>query len=306
MPRAAAAPAAQTVWATETVAVVNANASSLDEPEVTARAVAAELERHGAPATAVVTQSEEDLHRELRRAVGRRVVLVGGDGTVHAAANAPGDLPELALIPAGRANNIARQLGLPTERREAARVAALSPARALDTLLVEAGGRSRRCVEGISAGLQADARREYEGTNSAQLFSGAAALARALGRYRPYDVLLEVDGRVAYDGRAGQLFLGNLALFGFGFEVNPGARPADGRLEAVVVRAPTRRLALFMLARVYRGNHLRTRHAERHRGSCARLLRPLPLACDGVPLGTATATVRVESGRLRVAAPDRP
>jgi diacylglycerol kinase (ATP) len=77
------------------------------------------LEKQGARAEALVTGSKDELWSVLRSAAaaGRRVVLVGGDGTVHAAANAPlSRLPELALVPTGRANNVARALGVPTAR----------------------------------------------------------------------------------------------------------------------------------------------------------------------------------------------
>lgn len=88
--------------------------------------------------------------------------------------------------------------------------------------------------------------------------------------------------------------------------MNPAAQPADGRLEAVVMQAPTRRAALLMLARAYRGRHLASPGADWRRARRAVLSRPLPLACDGVPIGTSTATVTVETGRLRLAAPRAP
>ena len=49
--------------------------------------------------------------REVRED-GGRLVLVGGDGAVHFALNAaPGPI-EIGLVPTGRANNIARALGI--------------------------------------------------------------------------------------------------------------------------------------------------------------------------------------------------
>ena len=62
-------------------------------------------------------------------------------------------LPELALIPAGRANNIARALGIPTERADALAVAVGAP-RPLDALHVETPDSSLYAVEGVSAGFQ--------------------------------------------------------------------------------------------------------------------------------------------------------
>lgn len=285
------------------VAIVNGNASGIPDPGAMADSVRAALEAHGVRASATVTDDEGELHDALRAAAGGRAVLVGGDGSVHAAVNAPLDLPEVALVPTGRANNIARELGIPTDVEGAVEVAAQAPARRLDVLRLETPDGCMRCVEGVSAGLQAEAREKYDAENSGQTLAGIGALVRALVRYEPYDVELRLDGEQAFAGPAGQVFLSNLALFGFRFEVNPEARPADGQMEAIVLQAPTRRRALRMLARAYRGRHLETSQADCRRSVRAELRRALPLACDGVPIGTATATVRVESGLVHMAAP---
>ena len=58
----------------------------------------------GASTNAVVTHDEDDLFEALRGAVATRrcVVLLGGDGSLHAAANAPlSSLPESGSIVAG-------------------------------------------------------------------------------------------------------------------------------------------------------------------------------------------------------------
>ena len=65
--------------------------------------------------------------RRARARRERRVVLLGGDGSVHALANLAGHKPEVALLPAGRANNIAHSLGIPIALADAARVASKSP-----------------------------------------------------------------------------------------------------------------------------------------------------------------------------------
>lgn len=75
------------------------------------------LRVNGARVDVLLTESPEELAARLPRDPERRVALVGGDGTVHAATNLSGPLPELALIPAGSANNIARSVGIPTDAR---------------------------------------------------------------------------------------------------------------------------------------------------------------------------------------------
>jgi diacylglycerol kinase family enzyme len=283
--------------------VVNARASSTEEPRWLLRDLESSLRDAGATPETVITESEADLADALARAGGRRVVLVGGDGSVHAAVNATDELPELALVPAGRANNIARAFGIPGRVADAAKVAATASARPVDLLRVNSGDTCMYCVEALSAGLQADARARYHADNSGDVREGARSLAAALRRYRPYELHLEADGEPAYQGEAAQLFLSNLPYFGFGFRVDPMANPADGLLEAIVLQAESRLEAVGMLLAAYRGRHLRPGHATVVRAHQASLQSPLPLTCDGVPLGIGRASVTVDPGKLRFAAP---
>jgi membrane-associated protein len=286
--------------------VVNARASGIEDPRRTAAELVARAQEYGADADAVVTSSEDDLFEALRTgaATGRRVVLVGGDGSLHDAANAPiGRLPELALVPAGRANNIARALGIPTDRGAALRIATEAHAQPLDALRVETPTEAVYALEALSAGFQAEARSGYEGTNSADLRQGLRALVRAIRQFTPYRLRGCLDGGELRSSSAAQLFLSNLPYFGFGFEVDPGADPTDGRFEAILIEAPRRFGLLRLLVAAYRGRHLGRPGVRRIPGRRAVLTEPLPLVADAVPLGTTTASVSVERGRLRVAAP---
>jgi diacylglycerol kinase (ATP) len=279
--------------------VVNARASGTGRAESLARRLAA---ASGADET-WVTGNVDDLHAVLAAAEGRRVVLAGGDGTLHAAINAPGPLPELGLVALGRANNVARALGLPTDPVAAAALAGRGRARPLDVLAVELDGRALYCLEAVSAGLQADARTRYDGTNSGDLVAGARALLAAIHGYRPYVASVFVDGRRAHEGPTAQVFLSNLPYFGFGFRVDPVADPGDGLLEAIVLEAGSRRELLSLLAAARGGRHLDRAGATLVRGREARLEGFVPLAGDGEPLGDGAVSARVQQGRLRLVAP---
>ena len=286
--------------------IVNGRASGIPEPAATARELSRLLAHLGVGAETVVTGTEEELWTELRRASadGSRVVLVGGDGSLHAAANAPlRRLPELALVPAGRANNIARALGIPLEWAGALSLAARGSARPLDALRVTTPDRLVYALEAVSAGFQAEARAGYDSDNSADLRQGLAAFLRALFRYQPYGAAVRLSGGVLRTRAAAQLFFSNLPYFGFGFEVDPGADPSDGRFEAIAIEARSRRRLLWMLAAARRGRHIGRRGVRRLSARFARVMEPLPLVADSVPLGVTTATVTVEPGRLMVAAP---
>jgi diacylglycerol kinase (ATP) len=304
LPTAPTPPTARSIpsgSASELLVLVNGSASHSADGERLLAEVRGQIARAGRRSGGRVTASETELLEEVDGARGRRVVLVGGDGTLHSAVNLGIDLPELALVPAGRANNVARALGIPRDVGKAAWIAATATARPVDLLRVESEGGELYCVEALSAGVQADARSRYNGANSGDLRTGAEAFAEALRRYHPYRVDLRVDGRPAFLGDAAQVFLSNLPFFGYGFRVDPVARPADGLLEAIVLEAGSRLRVARLLVSAYRGSHLGRVGVTLRRATRAVLKSPLPLAGDATPLGAGEASVTVEQGRLRIA-----
>ena len=283
------------------LAVVNSRASGVRDAEAQRLEVHAALTEAGASAETVSTGALTELRGALERADGRRVILVGGDGALHAVANLGIRLPDLGLIPVGRANNIARALGLPIDVREAARVAVRGTVRPLDALLVETGDRRVIAVEGVSAGFQAAGRARYRAENSGAVAQGAMALVATLAELPHYTTRLSLDDEPAATVDLEQLFLSTLPLFAFGLRVNPLADVGDGVAEAIALRAPTRRRAVRLLLAARTGRHLVFDGVTLRRWRRARLIDPMPLAADGEPLGTTTARLTVLPGALEVA-----
>lgn len=289
----------------EALVVVNASASGTGDADRLLADVGALASSSGSSAVGTITGSEAELHDVLAGANGRRVILVGGDGSLAAAVNAPiARLPQLALVPAGRANNIARALGVPLHRRAAVHAAVTAPCRPLDVLRVESADRVLFAVEAVSAGFQAEARASYGATNSADLRQGVGALLRGVRRYEPYEISVRTADGPVFAGQAAQLFLANLPYFGFGFRVNPAAVTGDGLMEALVLEATDRRALVRLLAAAYRGRHLGRPGVTWTRTRQATIDSELPLVADAIPLGTGTASVRVQPGRLALAAPE--
>ena len=278
--------------------VVNGHASGIGDRE----RLAAQIERVLPGASVRITESLEDLYDVLAGRV--RVVLVGGDGSLHAALNAPiGVLPELGLVPAGTANNVAHALGIPLELEAALRMAATAPVLPLDALRVDTREGTLLALEGVSAGLQADARARYHGENSGDLLRGAAALAATLARYEAPRARVRIDGAERYDGPLAQLFVSNLPYFGPGFHVSPHADPRDGRLDVVGFEPAGRFRTIRELAHVRRGAHLEDPGVWTHRGRRVAVDGELPLVADSVPLGRGPVAVDIERGKLRLATP---
>ena len=284
------------------IVAVNARASGLRDPEVVLDAIIAATEGSGVDVSGLVADGEDDLRDAIDAAEGGRLVLAGGDGSVHFALNAAPGPMEIGLVPMGRANNIARSLGLPRDVPRAARVAVTAPAKPVDVLRVETPGRSLLGVEGVSAGLQAAARMRYESPDSGHLLEGVSAFAGALAAYEPWPLELYLDGSLAYEGDAAGVFLSNFPLFAYGFKIDPLADVADGRLAAVVLQAESRHRVARLVVSAYRGTLRGQRNVKVAPAHEAVLTTPVPMVCDSEVLGTTTASVRVEQGLLKIAA----
>jgi diacylglycerol kinase (ATP) len=263
--------------------VANANASGLDGKRETVDRAASLLRSLGARVETRWTASPGELE-QLVSEEERRVVLIGGDGTLHAVANIDGHKPEVALLPRGRANNIAHGLGVPLDLESAARLAVQGIARPIDGISVESPELTMTAVEGVSLGFHAQARARYHGVNSADTAAGIAAAVSAFAHFEPVTVALALDGECELR-RLGQLFVVNFPFFGPRLPVAPGADPGDGTLEIVELDAVRRSTLAVELARLRRGTHVG------HRGVRIRTARRIRIATRGRSPVVADTTV---------------
>jgi diacylglycerol kinase family enzyme len=297
--RPRALPARHVAVPRSVVLIANPNASGSRRFTLAARAVSA-LRRAGVRVDARVTSSIDELREIFPRDPERRVVLVGGDGTVHVVANLPGPLPEVALIPAGSANNVCRSLGIPLDLEAAAALAATGRARPID--LVEARTDRGRYVvtEGVSVGFLARARTCYQAPNSADSLAAVRAGAEALATFHPLGVRVTA-GRVREELRLAQLFVANLPLYAFGLHVAPQADPEDATLDLVGIERSSRATVLAMLLELRRGTLLRHPgvHVWRARTATISTHGTSPIVADSTDLGCGPVRLEV----LRAALP---
>jgi diacylglycerol kinase family enzyme len=288
---------------TELVLVVN-RCTSHPLPRRTLLAVRALLQEESGRVEVVETDAVEEFARLWSEAEGRRLVVVGGDGSVHAAANAPGPARELALIPCGSANNIARSLGIPLDPLAAAELAVRGRSHAIDLIEARPAGGSYRVVESLSAGFLAHARAGYHASNSGHLVAGAVAGAHALRSFHPLAVhVRRPEGEE--DLTLAQLFVANLPLFEFGLQVAPHADARDGLLDFVGLEGNTRREVLAMIRHLRDGTVMGRRGVHLWRAERA-LIRPhgsTPVVGDSAILGDGTVEVRALRAALHLVRP---
>ena len=280
------------------ILVVNARARS-GAGELPQRAERA-LRAAGAIVEVARTEDEDAFAAVCATADGRRVVLLGGDGTVHAAANT-GAGADFALLPGGMANNVARALGIPRGLDAAARLAVEGAPRGVDVIAASAGGVARLVVEGLSIGLHAVARTQYRAANSDALVHGLRTAVDGIRRFAGADAEVRIEGGGAETVALGQLFVANLPYYAFGLRVAPQALADDGTFDIVALPPAPRRAVPAQIVRLRRGTHLGQPGVRVWRARSAEIVpHGSPVIADTAALGPGPLRLEARPGALRL------
>lgn len=238
--------------------VVRNEAAGTDDLDAV-RTVAGRLAQH-APTEVVTTAGVEELDEALRAADGRAVVVCGGDGSVQLAVERARVLELLdqlvfGVVPRGTGNDLAGNLGLPSEPAAAAQRLVDGTPTTLDLLVTD---EDRVVVNAVHVGVGVDA-----AARSTELKDSFGALAYPLGAMTAgvaadgLAVTVEVDGeRVDLDRPALMVIVANGRTIGGGTVVAPDAEMDDGLLDVVVSHAVAPAARVAYASAMLRGSHV--------------------------------------------------
>jgi diacylglycerol kinase (ATP) len=248
-------------------------------------AVLDRLGASGRPVELLTARSAVEAENACRAAVvegAAAVVAIGGDGTYHLAlqAVAATGVP-FGAVPAGTGNDLATQLGLPSDPLAAADAAAGAlrdgRIRAVDLARMTSPGRPPRWFGAVlAAGFdaivneKANAMRWPRGRRRYDL-----AIVLELARLRPRRYTLRLDG-VEHTVDAVLVAVGNTPAYGGGMRICPAADPTDGLLDVVVGGAMDRRTLMRLKSRVHLGTHVDHPLVTSYRA------RTVELSCDAI------------------------
>jgi diacylglycerol kinase (ATP) len=242
-----------------TLLLTNAGAGSADRERVDAVVKILEGE---SPIEVVLLDGAADLDQVLDGRGTRRLIVAGGDGTLHrtvAALYRRGELAEteLGLIPLGTGNDFARSAGLPLDPAQAAQNIVTGDARSVDLIVDDNGDIA---VNNVHLGVGAEASRRGARWKERLGRVGYAVGMVQASATRAFRLDVQIDGETvaARDRPVLEVSVGNGATVGGGLPLNPGANPVDGKLDVIVSYAagPLRRIS-------YGLDILRERHPER-------------------------------------------
>ncbi|GAB4354741.1 MAG: diacylglycerol kinase family lipid kinase [Gammaproteobacteria bacterium] len=263
--------------------------------------------RHAAVVRCSDPRSATERMRAALSPAVRRLIVLGGDGTLHHAINllldeGVGETCSIGLIPVGTGSDLARGLRLEKRPERALQAALESPPRPMDLLRLEAGGRAQHLINVASLGLSAHVVSRVNALPRRNAFTFLNASLRALFGENPLCLRITLDGQLWREGSFYLAVVANGSCFAKGMRIAPDADPHDGLAEVVAIEAVARARVLPWLPTAYFGKHLAAPFVHSRRAKMIELdtagAHPL-FEGDGELALPAPGRIRVVSGALR-------
>jgi diacylglycerol kinase (ATP) len=236
---------------------------------------------HGKQWTVREPADADAFETELKRATAEgfdRLVVAGGDGTVHRAVNVlaavPG-APPLGIIPLGTGNDFARTLDLPLDPLAAADAIETGHVRSLDAIEVS-GDATLTMINAATGGFAGqvttnltDERKQSWGPLA--YVREAADLAADPPRW---SVTVRLDGGRERTYEAFNVVVANGRTSAGGIPIAPKASPEDGRLDVLIVKATEALDRAVIASRILAGDY------DREDAVVSRRAKRVEIRCD--------------------------
>jgi diacylglycerol kinase (ATP) len=289
------------------IAIVANPTSGKGRARETAEALLGHLHDLGAEGRILWTEGRGDGTRQASRTLDEGyevVVACGGDGTAHEVAQAlAGSGRRVGIAPAGRCNDLARELAIPRDPATLAQLLTSEEVRRID--LARVGDRWYLTVGALgfdgSVSRFVDEEMRLPLRGKAGYVYGAL---RMLVRYSPLPLRLSGDFG-EYEGPVFLAAIANTPTYGGAIPIAPEALVDDGKLDLCIIEPAGRLRQLSLLPRVLRRTHGRHPRVRLLRSKWIEVAsaEPLRLWADGEPMATTPLRVEAVAGALEVIAP---
>lgn len=161
-----------------------------------------------------------------------RAVAVGGDGTVKLVAECLLDtnIP-LGIIPAGSANGMAKELGIPVDPTKAFNVVTNGETKNIHLIKIN----DELCIHLSDIGFNAFVIKKFETENSRGMWGYIKAAWKVLWQQPHMQVQVKIDGEFT-KLTAAMIVIANATKYGSGALINPEGKLDDEFFEVIVVR----------------------------------------------------------------------
>lgn len=283
-------------------------------------AIAGRLSEIYGPIEAGITGSRGHATQMVRQAVAagaRRIIAVGGDGTINEAVNGlcngaepPSQAVEFGAVVTGTGGDLRRSFALRRGAEGSLERLVEGKSRRIDLGRIrfkdrQGGDAVRWFVNVASFGLSAAVIEAASRARFSRLFGATTLyLVSSLSAMRRFDgrrVTLSLDDAGPIEMFVSMVAVANGRYFGGGMKVAPDANPCDGELDIVVLLQEPRVRPMEMRL-VYAGAHLshpavRAMRGRRISAQCSDG-RAVSIEADGEIVGLAPATFEIVPGAL--------
>jgi diacylglycerol kinase (ATP) len=253
----------------------------------------------------ILTQKAGDNEREAGKRGADVIVAVGGDGSINEVVNGlKKSKSTLAILPAGTANVVARELGIPKNTKAVA--AMIMEGYTVD---MDAGIRDgRRFMLGAGAGLDAAIAEvvSEQGGSLSSLMKWVVPSVKTALRYSFPTFKVVADGKLLSDA-AQYAIIGNCQYSAGVFPATPEAKIDDGLLDVCILQDLSSTKLIGLLPSVWNGKHIHRKDVIYSQFKSLKITpttdQRVPFQVDGDPSGCLPVSIKVEPKAVRVICP---
>jgi diacylglycerol kinase (ATP) len=186
------------------------------------------------------------------------VCAVGGDGSVHdVGTSLIGSTVQLAIIPAGSGNGLARHMNIPLGIHDAVRCINANHVIQMDTVKV-----NNRSFLGFGGfGLDALVAKRFDEDKKRGFWIYVKHVLKEFFKYNPINFTIDTNGEVKKTA-AVLCTIANTSEFGNGFIISPKSDATDGKLELVILKPFSFWRIPFVVSKFFKGKTQRPALSE--------------------------------------------
>lgn len=229
-----------------------------------------------------------------------RVLIAGGDGTIKLVAEALEEEDVIfGILPAGSANGLATDLGLPNAIQECLIIAFREKHLAIDMIMIN----GKKSLHLSDLGLNADLIKNYENSSvRGKLGYALQAVTTLVEKEAPFIATIEVND-TTIECEAQMIVIANSKKYGTGVVINPTGLMDDGKFELIILK----NLDLMVFGKIITGNMpIEAEDVEIITTDKAMITtnRPVSFQIDGEYCGTqSNLSIALAAAKMKVAIP---
>lgn len=168
----------------------------------------------------------------IKKSNADRVIAVGGDGTLKLVAECllGAEIP-IGIIPAGSANGMAKELGVPEELDEALLLTVNGSPKQIHAVHIN----NELCIHLADIGFNAYIVKKFDELASRGMLTYAKAAWHAFWYHRKMEVEFKIGNKTVKQ-QAAMVVVANAKKYGTGFEINPDGKLDDELFEVIIVK----------------------------------------------------------------------